>query len=86
MVRVIFVHLLLFALPFIAYGAWLMVVRRSASAENWRDAPVLWLSLIGGVIVIVSLVMLASFQDDNANATYTPMQYQDGQLVPGKLE
>ncbi|PTW54974.1 hypothetical protein C8N35_11314 [Breoghania corrubedonensis] len=86
MLRVIVVHFLLFLLPFIAYGVWLMIVRRSASAENWRDAPMLWLSLIGGVIVIVSLVMLASFEDDNADATYTPMQYENGKLVPGKLE
>ncbi|WP_321338979.1 DUF6111 family protein [Breoghania sp.] len=86
MIRIIVVHALLFLLPFIAYAIWLAVVRRSASAENWRDAPLLWLTMAGGLVVIASLVMLASFDDKNADATYTPMQFKDGQLVPGKLE
>ncbi|WP_319775412.1 DUF6111 family protein [Breoghania sp.] len=86
MIRIIVVHALLFLLPFIAYAIWLAVVRRSASAENWRDAPLLWLSMAGGLVVIASLVMLASFDDKNADANYTPMQFKDGQLVPGKLE
>ncbi|MDJ0931585.1 DUF6111 family protein [Breoghania sp.] len=86
MLRIIVVHLLLFLLPFIGYGMWLMIVRRSASAENWRDAPTLWLSLVGGVIVIVNLITLASFENENADATYTSMEYKDGELVPGRLE
>lgn len=86
MIRIIFVHLLLFALPFIAYGVWLAVVRRSASAEQWRDAPMLWLTGAGGLIVIISLLALASFEDRNPNAQYTPMEYRDGKLVPGRLE
>lgn len=86
MLRVVFIHLLFFALPFAAYGFWLMVTRRSANAQDWRDAPMLWLTIAGGAMVIVSFIVLASFEDNTPDGGYTPLQYKDGQLVPGRLD
>ena len=45
---------LLFLAPFILYGGWLAIARRRAKGHppGWNDAPLMWLSTAGLVLVI----------------------------------
>ena len=86
MLRVIIVHLLLFLLPMLGYAFWLLITRRSAAQEEWEDAPRMWLAIIGGVLVIISLVFFASFEGTKPNGVYKPAEFKDGKLVPGRFE
>ncbi|WP_208998271.1 DUF6111 family protein [Roseibium aquae] len=73
----------MFLLPFIAYGVWLWLNKKSQTAENWQGKPIAWLSLTGMVIVVVSLVSLATFQRMPEGTEYRPSKMEDGVFVPG---
>ena len=80
---------LLFLLPFIVYGIWLAIARRRARGHenepNWTDAPFLWLSTAGLVLVLASLFVLGLYQGVEKGGTYVPPQAIDGVLVPGEV-
>lgn len=86
MLRVILVHLLLFLLPALAYGFWLFITRRAVGQEQWKDAPAVWLAIIGGALVIVSLIFFATFEGTPADGVYKPAEFRDGELIPGHFE
>jgi len=86
MIRVVLAHLLLFLLPFIGYAVWLWLTKKSQASENWQGKPMAWLSLAGLVIVVVSLVSLATFQRMPEGTEYRPSQMRDGVFVPGGYE
>ena len=87
MIRVFFVHALLFALPFFGYALFLLFsTGRMADRQSWVEAPLGWLALAGGVIAIISLLVLASFDTGGRDGHYTPSIFVDGKLVPGKIE
>ncbi|MCC2113318.1 MAG: hypothetical protein KDJ16_14885 [Hyphomicrobiales bacterium] len=87
MLRVILVHGLLFAAPFIGYGLYLMLSRRNvADKTSWIDAPIGWLALAGVILTIASLLLLASFNTGHREGAYAPARFEDGVLVPGRIE
>ena len=43
MLRIALIDILLFALPFILYAAYMVAVRGIAPADLWQGAPVFWL-------------------------------------------
>lgn len=87
MIRVVAVHLLLFVLPFLAYGLWLVIRRRPVTeAEGWAEAPFAWLALAGAALVIAGFLTLASFGRSDRDGTYVPSSYIDGKFVPGHIE
>lgn len=87
MLRVFLVHALLFAAPFIGYGLYLMMRRRNvADKSSWIDAPIGWLAIAGIVITAASLLLLASFDTGSREGAYAPARFEDGVLVPGRIE
>ncbi len=80
---------LLFLLPFIVYGLWLVIARRRARGhENepgWRDAPLVWLTAAGLGLVLVGFAFAAIYDGGDADCTYVPSRMVDGQLVPAEL-
>jgi len=81
--RGVLLHLLIFFLPFIAYGVYLALAR--SGARYW-DGPMVRLALAGIGLVIVSLVGLAVFTGEDPDKTYIAPSYQDGEIVPGRFE
>ena len=83
-------YALLFLLPFIVYGIWLGIARRRARGHenepNWRDAPFLWLSAAGLVLILFSLFALGFFQGVEKGGTYVPSRLINGELVPGGVQ
>lgn len=86
MVRVVILHVLLFAVPFLLYAAHLW--RRGLRPDDpisWKGAPVIWLAVIGGVLVAVSLTALGTLTGASGGR-YVPAHIEDGRLVPGRFE
>ncbi|SDR34025.1 DUF6111 family protein [Pseudovibrio sp. Tun.PSC04-5.I4] len=86
MIRMLLTHGLLFFVPFIAYAVWVMTVRKAKEDKRFRDGPLLWLSIIGIVFVIASLVLLAEVSRAPLGSQYRPAQVIDGEFVPGGYE
>jgi len=78
---------LLFLAPFILYGGWLMIARRRAKGHppGWNDAPLVWLSTAGLVLVIAGLFWTAVQSGEDRDGTYVPARVIDGELVPGEI-
>lgn len=87
MIRVVLVHVLLFAVPFMLYA--LILVARGEpvdAAASWRRAPLTVLALAGAGLVAAGLIALASFGTGDTDRTYVPSAYEDGKFVPGHFE
>jgi len=88
MIRVFVVHFALFLLPFIAYAAYLLFVRRvqlSASGV-WTPERITWLAVAGLFVTALSFVILSVFIGADAGSTYVPARIEDGRIVPGYFE
>lgn len=89
MLRIVLIQLLLFAVPFIVWALYvLMVQRRSlASGGAFNDAPIAWLLGAGTAMVAAGLVYLAVFSGTPAGeGQYVPPRLEDGRIVPGHIE
>ncbi len=82
-------YALLFLLPFIAYGIWLLLARRRLRGhENepgWRDAPLVWLTASGLALVIGGFVVAGFYDGSDAGCRYVPSQLVDGRVVPADM-
>jgi hypothetical protein len=55
-------------------------------ADLLRDAPFIWLALIGAGLVFAVLALFGSVSTSNPNGTYEPAIYKDGKIVPGRIK
>ena len=78
---------LLFLAPFILYGGWLYIARRRAKSHgpNWQDAPLMWLTISGLVLMIGGLVTMAVISGEDPDGAYVPARVIDGEIVPGEI-
>ena len=83
-------YVLLFFLPFLAYGIWLAAARRRAEGhENepgWSDAPFVWLTVAGLGLAIAGFFALGLNQGEDREGNYVPPRIVDGQIVPGEVQ
>lgn len=89
MLRIVLIQLLLFAIPFIVWALYvLMVQRRSLAAGGaFNDAPIAWLLGAGTAMVAAGLVYLAVFSGTPAGeGQYVPPRLEDGRIIPGHIE
>ncbi len=88
MIKVILVRLLLLALPFLLYAAYMKAVKKRdiLDAETWKAAPLLALTTSALLIVAASFVYLALTSGADPGGDYTPARYEDGELVPGSVD
>ena len=47
MLRIALIDILLFSLPFLIYGAYMVSVKGMAPANLWQGAPIFWLLAAG---------------------------------------
>ncbi|WP_428650788.1 DUF6111 family protein [Roseibium sp.] len=86
MLRIVFTQLLLFLIPFVCYGAWLWLSKKSRHPESWSRGPIAWLTLAGLALVIAGLVAMAQFDRAPEGTSYRPSEMRDGVFVPGRFE
>ncbi|MEQ8747880.1 DUF6111 family protein [Pyruvatibacter sp.] len=89
MLRVVLIQLALFATPFVVWAFYVVVMKRKqlSSGGVFRDAPIAGLVLAGTALVAVALIYMAVFTGDPAGeGTYVPPRFEDGQIIPGRVE
>ncbi|MGB6908064.1 MAG: DUF6111 family protein [Methyloceanibacter sp.] len=86
MLRIALIDILMFSLPFLVYGAYMLVTRRVAPSELWQDAPVLWLLAAGFGLLLITMATLISFSGGPPEGTYHPSTIEDGVIKPGVID
>ncbi|MBD8876053.1 MULTISPECIES: DUF6111 family protein [Stappiaceae] len=86
MFRVVLSHMILFLLPFVGYAVWLWIKKKSQTSENWKNGPMAWLTLAGVLLVLISLVIFATFQKMPEGTEYRPSRMENGVFIPGGYE
>lgn len=87
MIRVIVINLLLLLLPTIIYVAYIYVrQRRSPNIELMADAPIFWLLAGGAVLSLLVLIYFVDWTGNTPGGRYIPPHYQDGVVIPGRVE
>jgi hypothetical protein len=61
MFRIALIDVLMFSLPFLVYGAYVLTTRRAGPANMWDGAPVLWLVAAGCLLILITMATLISF-------------------------
>ena len=78
------VHLLPFLLPFLLYGLYLWHAKRTGR-DGPEATPWFWLAGAGLLLVILGFVVWGGFFL-NEPGSYTPARFEDGRIVPGRIE
>lgn len=88
MLRQILIEVALFLLPFLVYAIKTKLEGHDLSRETWRQAPLVYLSIVGLVLVALGLAALAIVNDDatHADGRYVPTHFENGKLVPGQFQ
>ena len=86
MLRIALVDILLFSLPFLVYGAYMILVKGAAPASLWQGAPVLWLLAAGCGLMLVTMATLIQFSGGKPGGIYHPPSLQDGVINPGEID
>ena len=90
MLRIALIDVVMFALPFLIYGAYVFATRRSAGSTTqtslWQDAPVAWLLVAGGTLLLITMATLISFSGGKPGGTYHPPSLQNGVIKPGEID
>ena len=86
MLRIALIDIVMFSLPFVLYGAYMVVVRGAAPASLWQGAPVLWLLIAGSGLLLITMATLISFAGGEPGGTYHPPKIEDGVVKPGKID
>jgi hypothetical protein len=86
MLRIALIDILLFALPFILYGAYMYGVKGVAPGDLWQSAPIFWLLAAGCGLLLVVMATLIQFSGGKPGGTYSPPVYEDGVIKPGHID
>lgn len=85
MTRAFLQGLVLFFLPFVLFGLYLVARRRNALLwSSWSDQS-LWLAIAGVVMVIASLIGTGLMTERNTGA-FVPTHIENGRVVPGQFQ
>ncbi|HZH11589.1 MAG TPA: DUF6111 family protein [Microvirga sp.] len=85
MTRAFLQGLVLFLLPFVLFGVYLVIRRRNALAwSSWSDQS-LWLAIAGVAMVIASLVVTGLVTERRTGA-FVPTHMENGRVVPGQFQ
>ena len=85
--RLIAIETALFLTPFLVFALYLMLRRRTASLDLVRaEMPIAVLATGGFLIVAISLIAFAAFHQGDASGTYVPDRFENGRLVPGRIQ
>jgi hypothetical protein len=86
MLRIALVDILLFALPFVLYAAYMVAVKGRAPSSLWQGAPVFWLLVAGCGLLLVVMATLIQFSGGEPGGTYHPPVIENGVVKPGEID
>jgi hypothetical protein len=85
MIRIVLIRLLLFAVPFAIYGAYLLLAR-ARSIVPQHDTPWTYLFIAGLSLVVVSFIYVGLTEGETTKGRYVPPHVVNGKVVPGHVE
>ena len=85
MTRAVIQGLVLFLLPFVLFGAYLVVRRRNPLLWSHWSSQSAWLTIAGLGFVVISLIATALLEDRQTGA-YVPTHIENGRVVPGHFQ
>ena len=84
MSRPILERLLLIALPFVVYGAYLLALRFApAQTPGQRQHPWTWLFIAGLALFAASFIVWGFTEGEPTTGTYVAPHVVNGKIVPG---
>ncbi|MBI4274086.1 MAG: hypothetical protein HY659_05250 [Rhizobiales bacterium] len=87
MIRPVLTEIVLFALPFVLYAAFLVATRTHLlDPESWSVTRLIWLTAAAFLLMIGSFVVFAQFGGVPIGSTYIPAHIEGGKLVPGTVK
>ena len=86
MLRIALIDILLFSLPFLVYGAYMVSVKGMAPANLWQGAPIFWLLAAGCGLLLVTMAALIQFSGGKPGGTYHPPALENGVIKPGEID
>ena len=86
MFRIALIDLVMFSLPFVLYGVYMLTVRGAVPGSVWQGAPVLWLLIAGSALLLITMATLISFSGGRPGGTYHPPRIEDGVVKQINLE
>ncbi|MGC2408774.1 MAG: DUF6111 family protein [Methyloceanibacter sp.] len=86
MLRIALIDILMFSLPFLVYGAFMIATKGTSPADVWQDAPVLWLLAAGCGLLLITMATLISFSGGKPGGTYHPPSIENGIIKPGEID
>ena len=88
MIRILLTYLVPLLLPFVFYlvWAWLVRSRKEGDPHPLTTGVYFWLLMTGFVLLGVVLGSVAYFGSSDPGGTYIPPRFEDGQVIPGRVE
>jgi Family of unknown function (DUF6111) len=86
MLRIALIDILLFALPFLVYAAYMVLAKGAAPSSLWQGAPVFWLLAAGCGLLLVTMATLVQFSGGQPGGTYHPPEIENGVVKPGEID
>lgn len=85
--RLIAIETALFLTPFVIFALYVVLRRRVTDFALVRaEMPLAVLATGGFLLVAASLLVFAAFHQGNATGTYVPDRFENGRLVPGRIQ
>ena len=85
MTRALVQGLVLFLLPFVLFGAFLVIRRRNPLLWAHWSSQSLWLTIAGLGFVVVSLIATGLLEERQTGA-YVPTRIENGRVIPGHFQ
>ena len=86
MLRIALIELLIFALPFLLYAAYVIWIKGMPPTAVWQGAPILWLFAIAVGLLLIAMLALVQFSGGDREGTYRPPVLEDGVIKPGSID
>jgi hypothetical protein len=84
--RVALIDILMFSLPFLIYGAYMLMVKGAVPGDLWNGAPLVWLLAAGCGLLLITIATLIQFSGGKPGGTYHPPSYENGVIKPGTID
>jgi hypothetical protein len=85
MTRAVVQGVVLFLLPFVLFGVYLVIRRRNPLLWAHWSSQSLWLTIVGLGFVVLSLIA-TGLLDERQTGAYVPTRVENGRVIPGHFQ
>ncbi len=85
MLRGFLFHLIPLLIPFVVYGLYLYFSRRAGGDKTWQGKSIAVSTLIGLILMAISLVTLGIVQAEQVDGVYVPPRFEDGKIIQPQI-